>query len=165
MFHKNRVRLIQYLSFSLLFLTTSSVYAFEGKVVFNMNDGISVMQLTYMLKDKLIRTEIAGGSMGTAVAIIDLENNMTTMLIKEMQMYMEVSLDSIQGETSNEVNSKDATNVKKTGKTMEILGYSCDQYIVENDEGSRAEIWATTELGSFFPFDKTGSKNSSSAQA
>jgi hypothetical protein len=72
--------------FSLLILSTSYLSAFEGRVVFKMNDGKSDIHITYLLKDQLVRTEIAGGSQGSAVAIMDFENNKTILLIKEMQM-------------------------------------------------------------------------------
>ena len=151
--------------FSFLFLSTSYLCAFEGKVVFKMNDGRSDIYVTYLLKDKMVRTEIAGGPQGSAVAIIDFENNKTIMLIEEMKMYMEVSLDSLQDAPSSELNQHPAINVEKTGKTMAILDYNCEQYIVKNKDGSKAEIWATKALGAFFPFSKIGKNKSSSKEA
>jgi hypothetical protein len=37
-------------------------------------------------------------------------------------------------------------NIKKTGKTKNILGYSCDEYLAE-DEDSEAHIWISEKLG------------------
>ena len=37
-------------------------------------------------------------------------------------------------------------NMKKTGRTKNILGYSCDEYLVE-DEDSEAHIWISEKLG------------------
>ncbi len=137
------------LFFSLLIISISNLYAFEGRVVFKMNDGKSDIHVTYLLKNQLVRTEIAGGSQGSAVAIMDFENNKTILLIKEMQMYMEAPLDSIQGASSPDLDQKPSINVEKSGKTMEILGYNCAQYIVKDEDGSESEIWATKALGTF----------------
>jgi hypothetical protein len=146
--------------FSLLILSTSYLSAFEGRVVFKMNDGKSDIHITYLLKDQLVRTEIAGGSQGSAVAIMDFENNKTILLIKEMQMYMEAPLDSINDTPSPDLKQASSINVEKTGKTMEILGYNCEQYIVKDEDGSESEIWATKALGAFFPIGKMGKNKS-----
>jgi len=37
-------------------------------------------------------------------------------------------------------------NYKKTGKTKNILGYSCDEYLVE-DEATEVHMWASEKLG------------------
>ncbi len=153
------------LFFSLLIVSISNLYAFEGRVVFKMNDGKSDIHVTYLLKNQLVRTEIAGGSQGSAVAIMDFENNKTILLIKEMQMYMEAPLDSIQGASSPDLDQKPSINVEKSGKTMEILGYNCEQYIVKDEDGSESEIWATKALGAFFPIGKMGKSKSASKEA
>jgi hypothetical protein len=40
----------------------------------------------------------------------------------------------------------DPVNYRKTGKTKMILGYSCDEYLVE-DEDSESHIWISEKLG------------------
>ena len=37
-------------------------------------------------------------------------------------------------------------NYKKTGKTKNILGYSCDEYLVE-DEATEVHMWVSEKLG------------------
>jgi hypothetical protein len=64
---------------------------------------------------------------------------------------MEAPLDSINDTPSPDLKQASSINVEKTGKTMEILGYNCEQYIVKDEDGSESEIWATKALGAFFP--------------
>ena len=45
-----------------------------------------------------------------------------------------------------EESNADAYKPHKTGKTKTILGYSCDEYLVE-DESSEARIWVSEKLG------------------
>jgi len=48
-------------------------------------------------------------------------------------------------EEDSEVDS-DPFNYKKTGKTKMILGYSCDEYLME-DEASEVRMWVSEKLG------------------
>lgn len=127
-----------------------------------MNDGKSDIHVTYLLKNQLVRTEIAGGLQGSPVAIMDFENDKMILLIKEMKIYMEAPLDSIQGASSPDLDQTPSINVEESGKTMEILGYNCEQYIVKNEDGSESEIWATKALGAFFPIGKMSKSKSAS---
>ncbi|TFH20929.1 MAG: DUF4412 domain-containing protein, partial [Bacteroidia bacterium] len=45
-----------------------------------------------------------------------------------------------------EVSDLDAYNIKKTGKSKDILGYKCDEYLME-DESSEIHMWASEKLG------------------
>jgi hypothetical protein len=40
----------------------------------------------------------------------------------------------------------DAYNIKKTGKSKDILGYKCDEYLME-DESSEVHMWVAEKLG------------------
>ena len=40
----------------------------------------------------------------------------------------------------------DAYNIKKTGKSKDILGYKCDEYLLE-EESSEIHMWVSEELG------------------
>ncbi len=53
-----------------------------------MNDGKSDIYVTYFLKNQLVRTEIAGGSQRSAVAIMDFENKKMILLIKEIWKHL-----------------------------------------------------------------------------
>ena len=45
-----------------------------------------------------------------------------------------------------ETTDLDAYNLKKTGKSKEILGYKCDEYLVE-DESAEVHMWMSEKLG------------------
>ena len=82
-----------------------------------------------------------------------LRDGMKTMLMimPEQGMYMEMAIpqDMFKPE-ENPPEKEEDFPFKKTGKTREILGYTAHEYLME-DDGEKATIWATDELGSM-PF-------------
>ena len=42
-------------------------------------------------------------------------------------------------------NIEDAFNMKKTGKTKKILGYTCNEYVATTDDGT-SEMWVTKKI-------------------
>jgi len=73
-------------------------------------------------------------------------------------MYMEIDkkmLENLPGIKSNkDKNSSKKININnlRTGKTKKILGYNCEQWII-NDENGKVEVWVTNELGNFMTMD------------
>lgn len=60
----------------------------------------------------------------------------------------ETTIENLEDENDEqEVESEDvnALQYRKTGRTKKILGYTCDEYVGE-DNDSKAEIWTTTQL-------------------
>ena len=49
-------------------------------------------------------------------------------------------------EEEDSASDPDPFNYKKTGKTKNILGYSCDEYLVE-DEATEVHMWVSEKLG------------------
>lgn len=49
-------------------------------------------------------------------------------------------------EEEETVDLDDAYNIKKTGKSKNILGYKCDEYLTE-DESTEIHMWVSEELG------------------
>jgi len=54
--------------------------------------------------------------------------------------------ETIQGMVEDEIEDTDGFNPLKTGKTKKILGYSCDEYLVEEDS-HEAHMWISEKLG------------------
>lgn len=89
-----------------------------------------------------------------AVILLNDKDGEKTGLIYGMGTFFEDMKDSINENMENEEmpeNMLDSPYVTKTGKTKNIAGYKCEQYLY-NTEGEESEIWITDEL-------KTSSKD------
>ena len=51
--------------------------------------------------------------------------------------------------TKNPHGKTDKVNVEKTGKTATILGYPCEEYIIQQGDEAK-DLWATTKLGDVY---------------
>ena len=73
------------------------------------------------------------------------------MINDEEKSYLEISLkdqDGMEDEEEKEM-TKDRPKIRKTGKTQTILGYSCDEWI-EEDDNEVTSIWGTPKLGNIY---------------
>ncbi len=136
-------------TFSLILLLLSgnifAQNAFEGKVVFNVEQDGENQVMDYLAKDKKFRMEVPdeGGYI-----IFDSKTSKMYIVMDEQQMYMVTDLQS-----SGEVVKGNAGSITKTGETKNILGYDCEKFLFV-DEGSKGESWMTKELGSFMFFNQ-----------
>lgn len=97
-----------------------------------------------------IQTEEKGKSEGVSILIYDLERNATIILFdnegeKARMAYgfdFETIASGIEFEDDEEGLLEGDFQWKKTGNKKVILGYSCDEYIGEDDEG-KATYWIT----------------------
>ncbi|MFP4690767.1 MAG: DUF4412 domain-containing protein [Bacteroidales bacterium] len=129
---------------------------FEGRVKMNGTHEGSAHVVEYFLKGDKIRMEVEKPN--EAVIISD-AGNMMVLMPQEM-MYMEFSKSQIeqmqqmmgegQGSGSEPVIDEDMS-LEKTGKTKEILGRECEQWIYE-DEDKKVETWAASGFGNFMGF-------------
>jgi hypothetical protein len=139
---------IVYATLSLILLLLSgniiAQKAFEGKVVFNVEENGAKQVMDYYAKDKKFRMEVPdqGGYI-----IFDSKASKMYIVMDEQKMYMETALDA-----SNTTAS--AGNINKTGETKKILGYDCEKFLFEQD-GSKGESWMTKELGAFMFFTES----------
>ncbi len=82
-----------------------------------------------------------------ALMIMDMENNSMINLNQKDKQAMTFSMDMGDvKEIADEQNEK--KSFRKTGRTKSILGYSCDEYEIE-DEESTGTFWFTTQLKGF----------------
>lgn len=126
---------------------------FEGSIAMTLEHAGSPAQgsaapvpvpMTFYVKGKLTRVEMAAGPRGAMTMIIDATRQVMIMLMTAQQMYMEMPIPRPQA-----VSGKGkAPKLVKTGKTETILGYVCQEYTAQDANGS-AEIWATQGLGTF----------------
>ena len=134
-------------SFAILFFLFSGYNfgqnAFQGKVVFAVEQDGEELVLDYLAKDKKFRMEVPdeGGYI-----IFDSRTSKMYIVMDEQEMYMETDLQS-----SGDGSENNAGSITKTGETKKILGYDCEKFLFA-DEDSKGESWMTKELGSFMFF-------------
>jgi hypothetical protein len=127
-----------------------------------------------------IRTETFNENEPTGAAIIKAKEKKIIILMDEDKKYMEVDFEALkqmanafknmkpQEQKEEEKTPPAKPSIKKTGKSITILGYSCDEYIME-DEGTTSSAWIcpnfTTfwktfaEMGKSFEMDKSKGPN------
>jgi hypothetical protein len=103
--------------------------------------------ISYSIKDSMIRTEVSGAAGMNAAAIIDTGKQMITVLMPAQSMYMTMPMKQTMDKATSGKVSRDSA-LENTGITKNILGYECTKYLAKGRDGT-TEIWATTELGSF----------------
>ena len=126
---------------------------FEGKVSMTMtgNKG-DAHAMTYMMKGTMMRLDMEAGK---GSMIMDLEKHQMIMLMHERQMYMIMKMPQPQDQGPHQAGTpggppSDRTppDVTATGKTQEILGYTCSQFLVK-DGDKTTELWLAPGLGVF----------------
>jgi hypothetical protein len=144
------MNLKKHLSVLFLLILTSLLFSqqsFEGKVVFQVEDGNDQQVLNYFVKGKKFRMEMPGGE---GAMVYDVQAGKMLVLMSEQKMYMEMPVD-LPKETLNEIEEAEGS-FKRTGETKEILGYTCEKFLFDSGE-NRGEAWMTKELGGFMLFD------------
>ncbi len=116
---------------------------FEGFVKYKMESEGETMFMKYFKKGESVRMEPEmEGAMGGAVLFKD---GKTYMLMPQQNMYMEFNMDEYE---SMEEKGEDFKEPVKTGETKDILGYSSEKWIFEDEEHT-TEVWAAKGLGEF----------------
>jgi hypothetical protein len=84
-----------------------------------------------------------------STVVFDFDNKQMITLVNAsgMKMAVVVKMDPAAYEPTENENSddEDAPEFKKTGRSKEILGYTCDEYVAEDDE-STMEMWISQEV-------------------
>lgn len=137
-------------------LSVSTAFAadsFEGKVSLALSMGRQKAQtMSYAIKGQAIRMEMTAEGQSVA-SIMDLNKSQMLVLMPDQQMYMVMPIKP-PAETAQQAMQQGA-EVKKTGRTETILGYTCEEYIAQ-DKGTTTEIWLAEKLGSFMGLGSGG---------
>jgi hypothetical protein len=126
-------------------------YTFSSTVTYqieNLSKKSEVLEIRYSFGDQVIQMQPKNQGMssvidsknGVMILLNDQEKTATVMSTKMMEMAM-------QQQTMNQGSTdKAATKVTKSGRTKTILGYKCEEVIIESD-GKKIEAWITNEAG------------------
>lgn len=110
------------------------------------SEGVQTMQMYFSDSETHVGVKAIMEGMNS-VSIIDMTKYQMIMLMDMGGSKMAMAIDFDPSKFATEVETTDdATDVnfRKTGRTKTILGYSCDEYIME-DESSTVEFWVTRE--------------------
>ncbi len=131
---------------------------FEGKIKFKISHDEEQMFLDYFIKGSNLRMEMGDD----AKAVFIKTEEKSYVLMPEEKMYMDldnslfsklqdmVGMEEEEDENGDEESEAVDMESFKTGKTTNILGYECHQWIFESDEDNEeVEAWVTSELGNF----------------
>lgn len=134
-------------------------YKFDSYVQMEVRDfNKSGKETDYILYDSYVTRDAVNYAMvytekkDQTTIIFDSENNAVLILTEsdgeKMGIATEVDPETMQEEMeeAEEENSILATSPVKTGKSKDILGYKCDEYLIE-DEEIEAHMWVCEELG------------------
>jgi hypothetical protein len=126
-----------------------------------------------------VRTETFNEDKSTGAAIIKVKEKNIIILMDEEKKYMEVDFEALKQmanafknmkpqEQKEEKTPQKKPKITKTGKSMTILGYKCDEYIME-DEETNSSAWVCpnftnfwkifSEIGKSFEMDKSKGPN------
>ena len=127
----------------IIFLLSGTIFAqdaFEGKVVFDVQESGKVQVMDYYAKDKKYRMEMPdkGGTI-----LFDSNKLMMYVLMDKEKMYIESQMMPL--------SMGGAGKVTKTGETKIILGHECEKFVFEQEDLT-GEAWMTKDLGAFMFF-------------
>lgn len=129
-------------------------YAFDHNVEMDMiqykkngkEDGRQNMRMHFSDKRAIIGVEVLMEG-AAATSIIDMETLQMVVLSDmgstKMAMVLDMNAAMLQTEQEDMENYENPT-FTKTGRTKKILGYHCEEYVVEED-GERTEFWITRD--------------------
>ncbi len=120
---------------------------FEGMIKYKISGDGEVNYIKYFVKGNAFRMEAEGASSGPGGAVIFKDNKMT-ILMPEQRMYMEFPTD-IKINESDYSDSEEINLPFQTGETKNILGHECKKWAYSDRDGG-VEIWAATDMGSYF---------------
>ena len=127
----------------IIFLLSGTIFAqdaFEGKVVFDVQESGKIQVMDYYAKDKKYRMEMPdkGGTI-----LFDSNKLMMYVLMDKEKMYIESQMMPL--------SMGGAGKVTKTGETKIILGHECEKFVFEQEDLT-GEAWMTKDLGAFMFF-------------
>jgi len=125
------------------------------------NDNPEVQFTKLYFLDDNVRTETISGNFKKESAIIKAKEKKIIVIMDEEKQYMELDFNTIKQMTDaiskmnpnakneEEKREKPKSNIKKTGKSQVILGYKCDEYILE-EENTNSTVYICQNFTSFW---------------
>jgi hypothetical protein len=132
----------------------SYVFTYETVVEMTVPDQNRKNKLSYLLNPnanymgmKADMSEYSGGDMG-GESLIVMDGNQTFVFVNTSGMKIQMSsaqMGNQQQMPSDQMENYDYTNLNKTGKTKTILGYTCYEYVMSDNQNS-IQMWIAPDL-------------------
>jgi hypothetical protein len=140
---------------------------FEGVIAYDVSMAGMQMQITQMVKGKLIRQEMQG-PMGQMVNLTDTESMVMTTLMPAQKMYMRMDLKAMADQMAAQSGMQTPPqpkpeDFKPTGQKETIAGHACEHYSYAQDD-INLDICIAQGLG-FVPMMSAGMNQGAAAQA
>ena len=125
--------------------------SFEGKIAYKITteNSQTPQKMNYYLKDGKVRMEIS--QMPGYMLVID---SVLTVVMPMQKMYMQMDMKNNPNVKTSPVEGLKG-KPKATGNKKTILGYECEEYILEDSSGT-VKVWGTEEFTNFPGFDGSG---------
>jgi hypothetical protein len=119
-----------------------SVESFDKK---GKSEGAQAMKMLFSDAQAVVGVQVTIDGM-QSVNVIDVEKKIMVMLMDMGTSKMAITLDLDQkwADVETDDTAYENPSFKKTGRTKTILGYKCDEYVMEED-GDRNEFWVTRD--------------------
>ncbi|MGF1565358.1 MAG: DUF4412 domain-containing protein [Flavobacteriales bacterium] len=119
-----------------------SVESFDKK---GKSEGAQAMKMLFSDAQAIVGVQVTVEGM-QSVNVIDVEKKIMVMLMDmgTSKMAMTLDLDQKWADVETDDTAYENPSFKKTGRTKTILGYKCDEYVMEED-GDRNEFWVTRD--------------------
>lgn len=121
-------------------------YTFNQKLTYVMDDpqkpNKDKVTLTYAYGDKAMMTLMPENNMSM---VVDFQNQSSIMLDEKNKTAMVMPANWIGRAMEEQEQSSSGVTVTKTGNKKVILGYNCEEYIIQDDK-TKSVVWVTTEI-------------------
>ncbi len=123
-------------------ITSTTTGTKEPNTPFSLTQEISI-------KGKKIRSVMTatGEQMGSLTIIFRGDKGSVITILDQAKVYMELPMKKIEEMMKNFPQDTNAVTVSRTGKTQKILGYNCEQVLLQEGE-TTIDVWGTRELTS-----------------
>ena len=142
--------IIRKILFLLVFSSLLLAQGFEGFVKYKLESEGETTYMKYYSKGKDVRMVPEMESMPMQGAIL-FKDGKTYVIMDQQKMYMEFNMDKFdmqQSDPSEKAEEGDFKAPQKTGETKDILGYTAEKWVFEDDEYT-SEVWVAEGLGDF----------------
>jgi hypothetical protein len=129
--------------------SSNKTYSFNQSITYDISDakGKESTQMTFLTNanESYFGIEIISNEETKIIQISDSTESISLIETGEMKMQTgtSISIDKIMAK-NNQQQIDDDMDITKTGNTKDILGYTCYEYIVKNEEGT-STVWISND--------------------
>ncbi len=151
-----RMRYIKLLCMLLLCPWSIVLAQFEGEIDMKITSNEEIpsreTNVSMLIRNELMSVRVNNevGPMHAGRIIVRGDKKLMWIVDDQRKVVFERSLEATrQQDSMKQADSLPKPNIRKTGKTMTLLGYSCDEWVVAGEDGETS-VWCTSKLGDVY---------------